>query len=67
MGYWEFIFLQLVINRFQTLFYFGPQEKDITVKLQLVAIVQVTVVEVNWQKKIFVTVLRMNVFQTGGA
>ena len=39
MGYWEFIFLQLVINRFQTLFYFGPQEKDITVKLQLVAIV----------------------------
>lgn len=51
MGYWEFIFLQLVINRFQTLFYFGPQEKDITVKLQLVAIVQVTVVEVNWQKK----------------
>ena len=39
MGYWGFIFLQLVINRFQTLFYFSPQEKDITVKLQLVAIV----------------------------
>ena len=39
MGNWGFIFRQLVLDRFQTLFYFVPQEKNITVKLQLVAIV----------------------------
>ena len=39
MGNWGFIFRQLVLDCFQTLFYFVPQEKNITVKLQLVAIV----------------------------
>ena len=67
MGNWGFIFRQLVLDRFQTLFYFVPQEKNITVKLQLVAIVSSHCRGSELAKKLFVTVLRMNVFQTGGA
>ena len=67
MGNWGFIFRQLVLDRFQTLFYFVPQEKNITVKLQLVAIVSSHCRGGELAKNLFVTVLRMNLFQSGGA
>ena len=39
MGNWGFIVRQLVLDRFQSLFYFVPQEKNITVKLARLIIV----------------------------